>query len=187
MMEELALSEDTRHIIEEILTAMEREVGMERAAVMADTRYRFIEKLLATCYTRAREEGATLTDRLDRVLTHPLLAIPVFLLMMLLVFYITFGPFGTWLADGFAALVQRGRGRAGRGAGGLGRGRLGAEPPGGRRAHGRWQRAFLPAHDSASVFAPVHSGGQRLYGPRGRFSWISRFAGSASMAGPSSR
>lgn len=108
MMEELALSEDTRHIIEEILTAMEREVGMERAAVMADTRYRFIEKLLSTCYTRAREEGATLTDRLDRVLTHPLLAIPVFLLMMLLVFYITFGPIGTWLADGFAALVQQG-------------------------------------------------------------------------------
>ena len=108
MMEELDLSEDTRHIIEEILTAMEREVGMERAAVMADTRYRFIEKLLSTCYTRAREEGATLTDRLDRVLTHPLLAIPVFLLMMLLVFYITFGPIGTWLADGFAALVQQG-------------------------------------------------------------------------------
>ena len=108
MMEELDLSEDTRHIIEEILTAMEREVGMERAAVMADTRYRFIEKLLSTCYTRAREEGGTLTDRLDRVLTHPLLAIPVFLLMMLLVFYITFGPIGTWLADGFAALVQQG-------------------------------------------------------------------------------
>ena len=108
MMEELDLSEDTRHIIEEILTAMEREVGMERAAVMADTRYRFSEKLLSTCYTRAREEGATLTDRLDRVLTHPLLAIPGFLLMMLLVFYITFGPIGTWLADGFAALVQQG-------------------------------------------------------------------------------
>lgn len=108
MMEELDLSEDTRHIIEEILTAMEREVGMERAAVMADTRYRFIEKLLSTCYTRATEEGGTLTDRLDRVLTHPLLAIPVFLLMMLLVFYITFGPIGTWLADGFAALVQQG-------------------------------------------------------------------------------
>ena len=78
------------------------------AAVMADTRYRFIEKLLATCYTRGQEDGGSLTDRLDRVLTHPLQEIPVFLQMMLLVFYITFGPFGTWLADGFAALVQRG-------------------------------------------------------------------------------
>ena len=120
MMEELDLSEDTRHIIEEILSAMEREVGMERAAVMADTRYRFIEKLLATCYTRATEEGGTLTDRLDRVLTHPLLAIPVFLLMMLLVFYITFGPIGTWLADGFAALVQQGVDALGAALAGLG-------------------------------------------------------------------
>ena len=162
MMEELDLSEDTRHIIEEILTAMEREVGMERAAVMADTRYRFIEKLLSTCYTRAREEGATLTDRLDRVLTHPLLAIPVFLLMMLLVFYITFGPIGTWLADGFAALVQQGVDALAAALAGLG-----AQPSGGRRAHGRGKRAFVPAHDSASVLAPVHSGGQRVHGARG--------------------
>lgn len=108
MMEELRLSPETQHIIEEILTAMEKNVGMERAAVMADTRYRFIEKLLSVCYTPADRDGTTLTDRMDNVLTHPVLAIPVFLLMMLLVFYITFGPFGTWVADGFAALVDRG-------------------------------------------------------------------------------
>lgn len=109
MLEELSLSGDTKHIIEEILTAMEREVGMERAAVMADTRYRFIEKLLDVCYVRgATAEGGSATDRIDSVLTHPVLAIPVFLLMMLLVFYITFGPLGTWVADGFAALVDNG-------------------------------------------------------------------------------
>ena len=108
MTEELCLSPDTQHIIEEILTAMEKEVGMERAAVMADTRYRFIEKLLSTCYTRGTTDPNALTDRIDGVLTHPLLAIPVFLLMMLLVFYITFGPFGTWVADAFAALIDNG-------------------------------------------------------------------------------
>lgn len=108
MLKELKLSPETQHIIEEILTAMENKVGMERAAVMADTRYRFIEKLLSACYTPADRDGTSLTDRIDGVLTHPLLAIPVFLLLMLLVFYITFGPLGTWLADGFAALVDRG-------------------------------------------------------------------------------
>lgn len=108
LLEELKLSPETQHIIEEILTAMEKNVGMERAAVMADTRYRFIEKLLSVCYTPADRDGTSLTDRIDNVLTHPVLAIPVFLLMMLLVFYITFGPFGTWVADGFAALVDRG-------------------------------------------------------------------------------
>ena len=108
MMEELELKPDTRHIIEEILCAMEREVGMERAAVMADTRYRFIEGLLATCYTRANRPEGSLTDRIDNVLTHPVLAIPVFLMMMLLVFFITFGPLGTWVADGFSGLVDNG-------------------------------------------------------------------------------
>jgi len=108
MLEELCLSESTQHIIDEILTQMEHEVGMERAAVMADTRYRFIEKLLATCYTRSQRSENSLTDRIDNVLTHPVLAIPVFLLMMVLVFYITFGPIGTWAADGFAALVDNG-------------------------------------------------------------------------------
>lgn len=108
MEDELELTESTRHIIDEILTQMEQEAGMERAAVMADTRYRFIEKMLANCYTRASHNANTRTDRIDNVLTHPVLAIPVFLAMMALVFYITFGPIGTWVADGFAALVDNG-------------------------------------------------------------------------------
>ena len=167
MMEELDLSEDTRHIIEEILTAMEREVGMERAAVMADTRYRFIEKLLSTCYTRATEEGGSLTDRLDRVLTHPLLAIPVFFADDAAGVLHHLRPDRHVAGGRVCRAGAAGGGRAGGGAGGPGRGRLGAQPSGGRRAHGRGERAFVPAHDSAAVLAPVHSGGQRLYGPRG--------------------
>ncbi len=108
MMEQLDLNAETRHIIEEILTAMERELDMERAAVMADTRYRFIETLLAACVVPGGDEQGSLSDRIDSVLTHRVLAIPVFLLMMLLVFYITFGPIGAWFADGFATLVQDG-------------------------------------------------------------------------------
>ena len=106
--EELGLSDETRHIIEEILSSMEKTVGMERAAVMADTRYRFIEKLLSTCFKRGQTEENTLTDRIDNVLTHPLLSIPVFLLMMFLVFFLTFGPVGGFFADGFALLVDNG-------------------------------------------------------------------------------
>ena len=106
--EELGLSEETRHIIEEILSSMEKAVGMERAAVMADTRYRFIEKLLSTCFRRGQTEENTLTDRIDNVLTHPLLSIPVFLLMMFLVFFLTFGPVGSFFADGFALLIDSG-------------------------------------------------------------------------------
>ncbi len=108
MQDTLELSEASRHIIEEILTAMEKEVGMERAAVMADTRYRFIERMLEKCLTRANPDRSSLSDRMDNLLTHPLLAIPVFILMMLLVFYVTFGPIGTWISDGFSGVVDGG-------------------------------------------------------------------------------
>ena len=108
MTEFLELDEDTRHIIEEILTKMEKEVGMERAAVMADTRYRFIEATLSQCVTRNPDDQGSPSDRIDSILTHRVLAIPVFLIMMFLVFYITFGPFGSLAADWFAGLVGRG-------------------------------------------------------------------------------
>lgn len=105
MQKELALSDGTIRAIESRLTAMEKEAGMERAAIMADMRYRFIEKLLSACCTRGGA-GESLTERIDSVLTHPLLAIPVFALMMLAVFGITFGPFGSHVADAFTALVE---------------------------------------------------------------------------------
>ncbi len=108
MTEFLKLDGETRHIIEEILSKMEKEVGMERAAVMADTRYRFIENIIRDCVTRNPEYRGSTSDKIDNVLTHRVLAIPVFLLMMLLVFYITFGPFGSMVADQFSALVSRG-------------------------------------------------------------------------------
>lgn len=108
MTELLELDEDTQHIIEEILCKMEKNMGMERAAVMADTRYRFIEDMLEKCVTRNPEPASSLSDRIDSVLTNRVLAIPVFLLMMLLVFFITFGPIGSMVANAFAALVDRG-------------------------------------------------------------------------------
>ena len=108
MTEQLKLSPETRHIVEEILLAMEKELGMERAAVMADTRYRFIERMLEACVVQGADEQGSMSDRIDSVLTNRVLAIPVFLLMMLLVFYITFGPLGSWVADQFTLLVDAG-------------------------------------------------------------------------------
>lgn len=111
MQELLKLTPEELHIIEEILKEMEASCGMERAAVMADARYTWIEKLLEKAVVRAKpgaEEQLTASDKIDRVLTHPVLAIPMFLVAMLMVFWITFGPFGTWVADGFSELVNRG-------------------------------------------------------------------------------
>ncbi len=112
MQETLGLAEDEKHIIEEILVEMETSCGMERAAVMADIRYNFIEQVLKKAVVRhdTDPDKPTLSDKIDRVLTHPVLAIPLFIVSMLLVFWITFGPFGSWVSDGFSTLVDAGIG-----------------------------------------------------------------------------
>jgi len=109
MQQLLELDASTLHIIDEIVTDMENRAGMERAAVMADTRYTFIEEMLSDCVVRKTDkETLSRSDKIDNLLTHPLLAIPMFLAAMLIVFWITFGPFGTYCADGFAALIDAG-------------------------------------------------------------------------------
>lgn len=110
MQELLELTGEEIHIIDAILVEMENACGMERAAVMADLRYTYIENMLAKAVVRKNDDPdqLTISDRVDRVMTHPLLAIPMFILSMLAVFWITFGPIGTWVADGFSALVDQG-------------------------------------------------------------------------------
>ena len=59
---------------------------------------------MSACLTRGQpSQQATLTEAIDRVVTHRILALPLFLCTMLLMFVVTFGPFGSWLQDGVAA------------------------------------------------------------------------------------
>lgn len=110
MQQLLGLTEEELHVVDHLLREAEESVGMERAAIMADLRYRYIEKILAKAvvHGKAEEGSESVSDRIDRVMAHPVLAIPMFVCAMLLVFWITFGPFGTWVSDGFAALVDMG-------------------------------------------------------------------------------
>ena len=95
---------------------------MERAAVMADVRYNYIERLLDKAVVRknTNPDQLSMSDRVDRVLTHPVLAIPLFLFAMLSVFWVTFGPIGSWVSDGFESLVNAGIAAIGRWLAGAG-------------------------------------------------------------------
>lgn len=104
----LALDENTMHIVGEIIRRLEAKQGMERAAIMADARYTFLEGVMRRCVIRAKEAPESTSAKIDKVLMHRALAFPVFILMMLLVFFITFGPIGTAISDGFSALIDQG-------------------------------------------------------------------------------
>ena len=79
----------------------------DRETLLADSRYRFVERVVRSSVKRKSREGAqTVTERIDAVATHKYFAIPLFLAMMLLVFLVTFSGPGKWLSDGIAWLID---------------------------------------------------------------------------------
>ena len=100
VLQQLALDENERDMLEHIISQMEEERGLDRAAAMADMRYAFIKSVTAETVVKPREtKGHARSQRLDRFLTGKYTAIPAFVGIMALVFWLTFGVIGTWLAD----------------------------------------------------------------------------------------
>ncbi len=109
MQKALALSQHEIHVISEIVEMMEHKSHLERDAALADARYQFIEGLVSRYVHRKRGHGElTLSNKIDEIVTNKVLAIPVFCAIMLLVFTISFGFIGTFLADSFSALLEGG-------------------------------------------------------------------------------
>ena len=97
---QLKLDQNEREMIEHIVLQMETERGMDRSAAMADMRYSFINKVCGACVTKPQESREHIRSReIDRVLTGKWTAIPFFILIMGLVFYLTFGLVGPMLQD----------------------------------------------------------------------------------------
>ena len=105
----LQLGDPELDIIDHLIEDMQNHLGTDREAAMADMRYAFIEKLCKKVLSRpvqSTKEHAR-SVRMDRVLTHRIFAIPIFLCIMLLVFYFTFGSLGTWLSDWLSAGIDK--------------------------------------------------------------------------------
>ncbi len=112
----LELGQNERELLEHSIVEMETETGFDRNEALADMRYAFIESVVARAVVKcheSREHARSL--RMDTVLTGRYTALPVFLLVMLLIFYLTFNIIGStlsnWLSmgiDALAALVDRG-------------------------------------------------------------------------------
>ena len=100
MMAQLSLSPNERELIQHSVEEMEEESGMDRNAALADMRYTFLDELCAGTVVRPHESKEHQRSvRIDRLLTHKFLAIPIFLGIMLLIFWLTFGLVGSFLSD----------------------------------------------------------------------------------------
>ena len=100
IIEQLKLDQNEKEMLEHIVLQMETERGMDRSAAMADMRYSFINKVCSACVTKphvSREHVRS--QRIDRVLTGKWTAIPFFILIMGLVFFLTFFLIGPFFQD----------------------------------------------------------------------------------------
>ncbi len=100
IIDRLELDQNERETLEHITLQMENERGLDRSAAIADMRFAFIKKVCAECVTKPRESREHIRSRkIDRVLTGKYTAIPVFIAIMGLVFYLTFNVIGAWLQE----------------------------------------------------------------------------------------
>ncbi|MBR0513152.1 MAG: ferrous iron transport protein B [Clostridia bacterium] len=100
IIEQLKLDQNEREMIEHIVLQMETERGMDRSAAMADMRYSFIHKVCSACVTKPHASREHIrSQKIDRVLTGKWTAIPFFILIMGLVFFLTFFLIGPFLQD----------------------------------------------------------------------------------------
>ncbi len=96
----LSLSQNEKEMLEHIILQMEEERGLDRAAAIADMRFSFIEKVCKKTVIKPKESKEHLRSRrIDRVLTGKYTAIPSFIAIMGMVFYLTFNVIGAALSN----------------------------------------------------------------------------------------
>ncbi len=100
ILERLQLDENEKDALEHIISQMESERGLDRAAAIAHMRFDFIENVCDETVVRPRESKEHLrSEKIDRILTGKYTALPCFAGIMGLVFWLTFGVIGKGLSD----------------------------------------------------------------------------------------
>ena len=107
MLNALRLSDNEKDMLEHIVTEMESETDTDREAALADMRYDFIERICAKSVIKNGESKAHARSiKIDNILTHKIWAIPIFIGIMGIIFWLTFGVLGAFLSNGFTLLID---------------------------------------------------------------------------------
>lgn len=100
ILDRLNLDDNEKEALEHIICQMEKERGMDRAAAIADMRYQFITKVCRETVVKPRESKEHIrSEKIDRILTGKYTAIPSFVVIMALVFFLTFNVIGAFLSN----------------------------------------------------------------------------------------
>ncbi|MBO4887333.1 MAG: ferrous iron transport protein B [Firmicutes bacterium] len=105
--DKLALDQNETEMLEHIILQMEKERGLDRSSAIADMRFDYIAKVCDACVIKPRESREHIrSQKMDQVLTGKFTAIPMFILIMALVFFLTFFLIGPFFQDLLAAGID---------------------------------------------------------------------------------
>ncbi len=100
ILERLSLDPNEKETVEHLVKQMEAERGLDRSAAIADMRFSFITKIASATVHKPHESKERIrSERIDRILTGKYTAIPCFIGIMGLVFFLTFNVIGAWLQE----------------------------------------------------------------------------------------
>lgn len=99
VLETLDIPEDKMAHIEEDIQAAESELDDDAESIITNERYVYISQLMKGCYKKKNAGKLSTSDKIDRVVTNRFLALPIFAVIMFLVYYISVSTVGTWVTD----------------------------------------------------------------------------------------
>ncbi len=99
VLEELKLSSEVRDHIENDIKSVEKEMDDDSEFIITNERYVYISKIIDKVYDKKSAGKLTTSDKIDRIVTNRILGLPIFALVMFLVYYISVGTVGSWATD----------------------------------------------------------------------------------------
>ena len=99
VLEQLGMSKEKMAHIEQDIVGAEQELDDEAESIIANERYNYIANVLQGCFKKKNAGKMTVSDKIDRVVTNRILALPIFVAIMFLVYYVSVSTVGTWVTD----------------------------------------------------------------------------------------
>lgn len=81
------------------ITTVEKEMDDDAESIITNERYCYISSIIKECYTRQQKEKISISDKIDKIVTNRVLALPIFAVVMALVYYISVTTVGSWATD----------------------------------------------------------------------------------------
>ena len=99
VLEQMQLPQELLDHIEEDIRAVEAELDDDAEGIIANERYEYITAITKTCYRKKHVGALSTSDKIDRIVTNRWLALPIFAVIMFLVYYISVSTVGTWATN----------------------------------------------------------------------------------------